>query len=75
MINICSLHFQLVANVLLPSLDIDDFIIFENMGAYSIAIATRFSGFPLPKVEYYVEFKHWYVFKQVILVDQSSRVL
>lgn len=46
---------------MLPRLNIDDVLIFENMGAYTINLATRFNGVPLPKVEYYVERRHWYV--------------
>lgn len=46
---------------MLPDLGIDDAIIFENMGAYTIPIASPFNGFPLPKVEYYIERKHLYV--------------
>lgn len=49
---------QVCENVSLPRLNIDDFIIFENMGAYTIPIASPFNGFPLPKIEYYVERKH-----------------
>lgn len=47
-------------------MNIDDFIIFENMGAYTIPIASPFNGFPLPKVEYYIERKHLYVLEEEI---------
>lgn len=49
---------QVCENVLLPHLNIDDIIVFENMGAYTIPIASPFNGFPLPKIEYYIERKH-----------------
>ncbi|XP_055316889.1 ornithine decarboxylase 1-like [Sitodiplosis mosellana] len=54
----CDALDQVCENVSLPQLNIDDFIIFENMGAYTIPIASPFNGFPLPKVEYYVQRKH-----------------
>lgn len=50
-------------DVMLPRLNFDDLIIFENMGAYSIVTATHFNGFPLPKVEHFVQRKDWYVFE------------
>lgn len=54
-------YFQVCEDVLLPRLNINDLIIFENMGAYSIVTATTFNGCPLPIVEYYIERKDWYV--------------
>lgn len=54
----CDALDQVCENVFLPMLDIDDIIVFENMGAYTIPIASPFNGFPLPKIEYYIERKH-----------------
>lgn len=45
-------------NVLLPKLDIGDLVIFENMGAYTMALFTSFNGFPEPIYEYYIQAKH-----------------
>lgn len=54
----CDALDQVCENILLPMLDVDDIIVFENMGAYTIPIASPFNGFPLPKIEYYIERKH-----------------
>ncbi|XP_031640445.1 ornithine decarboxylase 1-like isoform X2 [Contarinia nasturtii] len=54
----CDALDQVCENVSLPRLNIDDFIIFEDMGAYTIPIASPFNGFPLPRIEYYVQRKH-----------------
>nr|AIZ03430.1 ornithine decarboxylase [Mayetiola destructor] len=54
----CDALDQICESILLPKLNIDDFIIFEDMGAYTIPIASPFNGFPLPRVEYYIERKH-----------------
>lgn len=54
----CDALDQVCETVLLPHLNIDDVIFFENMGAYTIPIASPFNGFPLPRVEYYIERKH-----------------
>lgn len=43
---------------MLPNLDIDDIMVFEDMGAYTIPIASAFNGFPLPKIEYFIQRKH-----------------
>lgn len=41
---------QVVDLVNLPVMGIDDWITFDNMGAYTIPVASTFNGFPLPKV-------------------------
>ena len=37
-------------HILLPELQIGDWLVFENMGAYTLAIAGNFNGFPVPTV-------------------------
>lgn len=39
----------------MPNMQIDDVLMFENMGAYTLPIASPFNGFPLPTVSYYIE--------------------
>lgn len=34
----------------LPLIEIDDWLVFENMGAYTLVFASRFNGFPFVKV-------------------------
>lgn len=65
--NYCLTFYQLYENILLPQLNIDDFIIFGGVGAYFMALATEFNGLQLPKVEYYIERKHCY-----LMEDDSS---
>ncbi|KAL6438466.1 hypothetical protein ACFW04_004515 [Cataglyphis niger] len=40
----------IVKEVMLPELQIGDWLIWKDMGAYSIAVATTFNGFPIPIV-------------------------
>ncbi|XP_037049959.1 ornithine decarboxylase 1-like isoform X2 [Bradysia coprophila] len=54
----CDALDRVCENISMPRLDIDDFIIFENMGAYTLPMATNFNGFALPNVEYFIERKH-----------------
>lgn len=42
----------------LPDLNIGDYVIFEDMGAYTISLACQFNGFLTPHVEYYIDSKH-----------------
>uniref|UniRef100_A0A1L8E2C4 ornithine decarboxylase n=1 Tax=Nyssomyia neivai TaxID=330878 RepID=A0A1L8E2C4_9DIPT len=46
-------------NLMLPNLNIGDAIVFPNMGAYTIAIASPFNGFPTPRVIYYADRNTW----------------
>lgn len=45
-------------NVLLPQLKCGDWLVFEDMGGYTLAIASGFNGFSMPKVHYVVEEKY-----------------
>lgn len=49
---------QILKSVMLPRLNLGDYVIFENMGAYTITVACQFNGFQMPKVEYYIERRH-----------------
>jgi len=42
----------LMKNYPLPKLNIDEYIYWRNMGAYTICASASFNGFPLPKIHY-----------------------
>jgi len=42
----------LLKNFPLPEIQIDEWIYWPNMGAYTICAAASFNGFPLPKIHY-----------------------
>jgi len=42
----------LLKNFPLPEINIDEWIYWPNMGAYTICAAASFNGFPLPKIHY-----------------------
>lgn len=48
---------NVLEDVLLPELQLGDWIVFENMGAYTLPVASPFNGFPVPKV-YFVASKN-----------------
>ena len=46
---------------LLPVMSVGDWIIFEDMGAYTLPVASPFNGFPVPKVHIVANESIWYV--------------
>lgn len=42
--------FQIVEEVLLPQLDVGDWVYFEDMGAYTLTFVTQFNCFPMPSL-------------------------
>ncbi|KAM0735417.1 Ornithine decarboxylase [Formica fusca] len=53
----------IVKEVMLPELEIGDWLIWKDMGAYSIAVATTFNGFPIPIVIPFIRKSQWENFK------------
>ena len=46
---------------LLPVMSVGDWIVFEDMGAYTLPVASPFNGFPVPKVHIVANESIWYV--------------
>uniref|UniRef100_A0A2M3Z137 Putative ornithine decarboxylase n=1 Tax=Anopheles braziliensis TaxID=58242 RepID=A0A2M3Z137_9DIPT len=55
----CDALDQLIETIALPELEIDDWVVFENMGAYTIPVASPFNGFELPKIYCYISKANW----------------
>lgn len=55
----CDALDQLIETCQLPELQIDDWVVFENMGAYTVPVASPFNGFPLPKIHCYISKDTW----------------
>nr|XP_012230174.1 PREDICTED: ornithine decarboxylase 2-like isoform X1 [Linepithema humile] len=51
----------IVKDVMLPELEIGSWLIWKDMGAYSIALATTFNGFPVPHVIPIIRQSQWSV--------------
>lgn len=45
-------------SVELPELNLGDYVIFENMGAYTISLRCEFNSIPIPMIESYIENRH-----------------
>jgi hypothetical protein len=51
---------QVVEKALLPVMSVGDWIVFEDMGAYTLPVASPFNGFPVPKVHVVANESIWY---------------
>lgn len=58
----------------MPDVDIGEFIIFENMGAYTIPVASPFNGFPLPKVYCFIKREDWQNMRSLISIDADDLI-
>lgn len=50
---------QVVENIMLPEMKIGDWFVFEDMGAYTLPVASPFNGFPIPEVHLTMDEKTW----------------
>lgn len=61
----CDALDEIINDIELPmNTDVGDFMFFENMGAYTLPVASPFNGFPLPKIFYYIDralLEEWFV--------------
>nr|QXT59673.1 ornithine decarboxylase 1 [Nephotettix cincticeps] len=62
---------QVVESVLLPPLDIGDWLIFEDMGAYTLPVASTFNGFPVPKVHAVIDESVWLFLKDCLPLTED----
>lgn len=68
----CDALDQLVADIPLPDSNIGDFVIFENMGAYTIPVASPFNGFPLPKIFCFITRDVWQMIRSLIPLEADD---
>ncbi|XP_063696444.1 ornithine decarboxylase 1-like [Culicoides brevitarsis] len=50
----CDALDQITNEIELPNMNIGDYVVFENMGAYTMCCASAFNGFPVPTSHVYV---------------------
>ncbi|GAB0098589.1 Ornithine decarboxylase [Sergentomyia squamirostris] len=63
----CDALDKICDNLTLPQLAIGDVIVFPNMGAYTLPIASAFNGFPIPTVLYFADNDVWSAFEDPLL--------
>ncbi|XP_055585129.1 ornithine decarboxylase 1-like [Uranotaenia lowii] len=59
----------------LPELQVSDFLVFENQGAYSHVTACRFNGFNLPKSVVFIRRSVWHLLEEVAMEQSSPKKL
>lgn len=60
----CDSMDQIAKDILLPNIEIGDWIVFKDMGAYTIPVASPFNGFPVPRVTAYISSDSWRQLKE-----------
>ncbi|XP_047120199.1 ornithine decarboxylase 1-like [Schistocerca piceifrons] len=66
---------QIVERTLLPELEVGDWIVFENMGAYTLPVASPFNGFPVPKVHTVIDDHNWLLLKDLHPMTEEHFVI
>ncbi|XP_014232713.1 ornithine decarboxylase-like [Trichogramma pretiosum] len=66
---------QVVDNVMLHEMELGDWIIFENMGAYTLPVASPFNGFPIPKVHVVADESMWLMLKGALPLTEAHFVV
>lgn len=70
-------------DILLPELEIGEWIVFKEMGAYTIAAASTFNGFQIPTLKYFVpvhtleslkQHPAWARLSRIMQLDDSGNV-
>lgn len=59
----CDGYDVVLKECLLPELDIEDYMIFKDMGAYTLSGAVPYNGIPLPRCIYVVSVTSWVTLK------------
>lgn len=66
---------RVAENILMCEMDLGDWIIFENMGAYTLPAASQFNGFPTPKVHIVAEENTWLLLKDALPLTEDHFVI
>ncbi|CAG7834075.1 unnamed protein product [Allacma fusca] len=61
---------QVCSNVMLPELDMGDWLVFNNMGAYTLVAAGTFNGFPVPRIQYIALKEAWATLREFMDEDK-----
>ncbi|KAF4790466.1 Ornithine decarboxylase [Turdus rufiventris] len=56
---------RIVERFNMPELQVGDWILFENMGAYTVAAASTFNGFQRPTIHYVMSRPAWQLMQQI----------
>jgi len=60
---------QVCPKVMLPQMKLGEWLLFKDMGAYTIVAAGTFNGFPVPKVHYLATEESWNLLKEILFYE------
>ncbi|KAF7266732.1 hypothetical protein GWI33_019953, partial [Rhynchophorus ferrugineus] len=63
---------QVVENMMLPEMKMGEWIMFEDMGAYTLPVASEFNGFPIPEVHYVATEAVWAKLKNIVTIGDRT---
>lgn len=66
---------KVVDSMLLPQLEIGEWMYFDNMGAYTLPVASPFNGFPVPKVHVISDESIWLLLKDSLPLSEDHFVI
>lgn len=67
----CDSYDVIVKDVLMPELHIGDWLVWEDIGSYTLCLCTTFNGFPIPKVIPFIRRSQWLVFIDIFFTRVS----
>lgn len=59
----------------LPTVSVGEWLVFRDMGAYTLPVASAFNGFPVPKVRAVVDTRLWTALKELWPLTESHFVV
>ncbi|CAB3379113.1 Hypothetical predicted protein [Cloeon dipterum] len=68
----CDGEDQVTGPLMLPELEIGDWFVFENMGAYTLPISCGFNGMPVPKVNAFADEKTLLELKNIRALNKEK---
>lgn len=66
---------KVIDDVRLPEMQIGDWIVFEDMGAYTLPVASPFNGFPIPKVHIVADEATWRMLRGILPLTEAHFVI
>ncbi|XP_014611965.1 PREDICTED: antizyme inhibitor 2-like isoform X1 [Polistes canadensis] len=68
----CDSYDCIIKDGLLPEFQIGDWLVWSNMGAYTISLSSTFNGFMLPQVHPFIRKSQWQDFCAIIRCDVNN---
>lgn len=71
----CDSMDRIIEECYLPNLDVGDWLVFEDMGAYTVAAASTFNGFQRPALNFIASQNTWIYLQMLLGVGMSEMVV